>query len=142
MHFDIDKFIRMSEFEDSAGGRKKSAILGDVMEAVLGALYIDGGLDAARIAYDVFWKPRLEELSKYHRDSKTALQEWSQRKKRGTPSYKVIDAEGPAHAPAFTVEVEVAGFNPVKGVGKSKRSAQMQAARAFLIREGVWRDDE
>ncbi len=142
LHFGIDEFIMMSEWEEGAGGRKKKAILGDVMEALLGAIYVDGGLDAARIVYDRYWTPNLEDLSRYHRDAKTALQEWSQNKKLGTPDYTVLDADGPAHAPAFTIEVQVKGRKPAQGEGKSKRKAQMDAARNFLIREGIWNGDE
>jgi ribonuclease III len=142
LHFGIDEFIMMSEWEEGAGGRKKKAILGDVMEALLGALYIDGGLDAARIVYENYWTPNLEALSKSHRDAKTALQEWSQNKKLGTPDYNVLDADGPAHAPAFTIEVQVKGKKPARGEGASKRKAQMDAARNFLTREGIWSGDE
>jgi len=142
LFFGVNEFILMSEWEEGSGGRKKKAILGDVMEALLGALYIDGGLEAARQVFDQFWTPNLEALSKFHRDAKTALQEWSQNKKLGTPDYVVLDADGPAHAPAFTIEVQVKGKKPAQGQGKSKRKAQMEAARAFLIREGVWSEDE
>lgn len=134
----LDKLIKMSPQEESAGGRKKKAILGDVCEAFLGALYIDGGLKAARGAYDLFWTPNLDELSKGHRDPKTALQEWSQDKGKGTPQYDVTDSGGPAHAPAFVVEVKVKGFKPARGEGRSKRAAQMAAAKALLIRENIW----
>lgn len=142
LHFGLDKHIMMSAWEEDAGGRKKKAILGDVMEALLGALYVDGGLKAARGVYNQFWTPNFEALSKYHRDSKTALQEWSQQRKLGTPDYIVLEADGPAHSPAFAVEVRVKGRKTAQGHGKSKRKAQMAAARAFLIREGVWSDDE
>ncbi len=142
LHFGVDKYIRMSEWEAQSGGRKKKAILGDVMEALLGALYIDGGLEAARNIYDQFWTPNLEDLSKLHKDPKTALQEWSQNKKLGTPDYDVLEAEGPAHAPAFTVAVKVKGKKPAEGQGRSKREAQMEAARNFLVREKVWTEDE
>ncbi len=108
------------------------------MEALLGALYIDGGFVAARGVYDQFWTPNLEALSKFHRDAKTELQEWSQAKKIGTPDYNVLVADGPDHAPAFRIEVRVKGYVSAEGEGRSKRSAQMEAARAFLIREGVW----
>ncbi len=140
--FGLDDHVRMSSWEEGAGGRKKKAILGDVMEALLGALYVDGGLAAARGVYEQYWVPNLEELSKFHRDSKTALQEWTQRKKLGTPHYDVVEADGPAHAPAFTVKAKVKGFHPALGEGKSKRSAQMAAARAFLVREGIWNENE
>lgn len=142
LHFGVDKFILMSAWEEESGGRKKKAILGDVMEALLGAIYIDGGLEAARRIYDQFWTPRLEDLSKFHRDAKTALQEWSQSKKFGTPDYKLLNADGPAHSPAFKIEVQVKGRKPAQGEGKSKRKAQMEAARTFLIREGIWSEDE
>ena len=111
-------------------------------EAFLGALYIDGGLDAARKAFDFFWSPNLETLSRRHRDAKTTLQEWSQERGLGPPKYDVVNAEGPAHAPAFTIDVQVPGFEPVRAEGQSKRAAQMAAATAFLVREKVWIDDE
>ncbi|MFQ5563619.1 MAG: ribonuclease III [Parvularculaceae bacterium] len=136
--FGLDELIRMSAHEEDSGGRKKAAILGDVCEAFLGALYIDGGLTAARKAFDLYWTPNLEALSRRHRDAKTTLQEWSQERKLGPPDYDVVESEGPAHAPAFTVKVSVKGFAPASGEGRSKRGAEMKAAEAFLIREGVW----
>ncbi len=142
LYFGVDRFILMSEWEEGAGGRKKTAILGDVMEALLGALFIDGGLDAARRVYERYWTPNLEALARVHRDPKTELQEWSQRRKLGAPDYEVIDAEGPAHAPAFTVEARIKGFRPAAGEGRSKRAAQMAAARAFLVRENIWTDND
>lgn len=142
LHFGLDEFIMMSEWEAQSGGRKKKAILGDVMEALLGAIYIDGDLDAARGVFDQFWTPNLEDLSKLHKDPKTALQEWSQNRKLGTPDYDVIDSAGPAHAPDFTVAVRVKGLKPAHGEGRSKREAQMEAARALLVREGVWSEDD
>lgn len=142
LHFGVDRFIMMSSWEDSAGGRQKTAILGDVMEALLGALYVDGGLEAARVVFDRYWTPNLEDLSRIHRDPKTELQEWSQRRKLGAPDYHVTESAGPAHAPAFKVEARVKGFKPAEGEGRSKRAAQMDAARAFLIREKVWTDHD
>lgn len=138
----LDKLVKMSAQEEESGGRSKKAILGDVAEAFLGALYIDGGLDAARKAYDLFWTPNLEALSVQHRDAKTTLQEWSQERGLGAPKYEVVNSEGPAHAPAFTIDVAVKGFDPVRAEGQSKRAAQMAAARAFLVREKVWMADE
>lgn len=140
VHLGLDQLIRMSPHEDQAGGRAKVAILGDVCEAFLGALYIDGGLDAARVVFELFWQPNLEKLSIRHQDAKTALQEWSQMKKAGTPRYETLEETGPSHAPKFTVRVSVNGYKPVKGAGRSKRSAQMKAAEKFLLREGVWID--
>lgn len=140
--FGLDAALRLSPQEDAAGGRRKKAILGDVCEAFLGALFLDGGLDAAKRAYDQFWTPNLEALSRAHRDAKTTLQEWSQERRLGAPHYEVVSSGGPAHAPAFEIEVRVHGFDRATGEGKSKREAQMAAAEAFLIREGVWTDDD
>ncbi|GJL94726.1 MAG: ribonuclease 3 [Hyphococcus sp.] len=142
LHLGVDEYILMSEWEESSGGRKKKAILGDVMEALLGALYIDGGLEVARGVYDQYWTPNLERLARAHRDAKTALQEWSQQKKLGAPEYKVLNADGPDHAPAFKIEVRVKGFSPAVGEGTSKRKSQMAAARVFLTREKIWNEND
>lgn len=134
----IPDALRMAPSEAAAGGRDKTAILGDACEALLGALYIDGGLIAARAAFDVFWTPSLDELTARDKDPKTALQEWSQERRRGAPTYAVIERTGPDHGPTFVIEVAVPGFEVARGVGTSKRAAQMAAAEAFLEREGVW----
>ncbi|MEL6506345.1 MAG: ribonuclease III [Pseudomonadota bacterium] len=134
--------VRLSSYEEEAGGREKVAILGDVCEAFLGALYIDGGLEAAGRAFDLFWAPQLDVLAKRHRDAKTALQEWSQERKLGVPHYKVVARDGPAHQPSFKIEVQVEGFAAAHGGGSSKRGAQMKAAKAFLEREGIWGQDD
>lgn len=138
----LDRYIRMAPHEESSGGRGKSAILGDVCEALLGALYIDGGVEAARGVYDLYWTPNLEELSRAHRDPKTTLQEWSQELKRGTPQYAILSSDGPAHDPSFVAEVKVGGLKPAQGEGRSKREAQMAAAAALLLREGVWTEHD
>lgn len=138
----LDALLHLSAQEEEAGGRQKKTILGDVCEAFLGALYIDGGLNAARGAYDVFWTDNLDTLYRSHRDAKTALQEWSQNKGLGTPQYNVETADGPAHAPAFEISVSIKNYAPANGSGRSKRAAQMAAASAFLIREGVWSDHD
>ena len=142
LFFEVDKYMLLSEWEEQSGGRKKKAILGDVMEALLGAIYIDGGLEASRNVYDLFWTVNLEDLSRFHKDPKTTLQEWTQNKKLGTPHYEVVQSDGPAHAPAFKIEVQVKGFDPAAGEGKSKRAAQMDAARVFLAREKIWTNNE
>ena len=141
IHFGLDEQILMSSWEEESGGRQKNAILGDACEALLGALYIDGGLEAARKVYEDFWSVNFEKLSKAHRDPKTTLQEWAQGRRLGAPDYTVLEADGPAHDPAFTIEVRVKGFTPATGVGKSKRKAQMDAAKVFLKREGMWDGD-
>ena len=138
----LDAVMRLSPNEEEAGGRRKTNILGDVCEAFLGALYVDGGLEAARRAFDFYWPRNLKALYQRNRDAKTALQEWSQERKLGAPKYRLIDESGPAHRPHFVLEAAVEGFAPARGEGASKRAAQMDAAARFLIREGVWRADD
>ncbi len=141
LHWGLDRHMRLSPQEENSGGRRKTAILGDVCEAFLGALYIDGGLRAARRAFEPFWLENMERLLKRYQDAKTTLQEWSQDRRLGTPRYRVVDAEGPAHDPDFTIRVEIDGYEPAQGRGRSKRAAQAQAAEAFLLREGIWSDE-
>jgi len=140
--FAVPEALRMNPAEDAAGGREKTAILGDACEALLGAVYLDGGLDAARGAFERWWTPHLDELTKRAKDAKTALQEWSQELRLGTPTYSVIERFGPDHAPMFSIEVRVEKREPARGAGSSKRAAQMAAAEAFLVREGVWAAEE
>ena len=139
-HFDLGPALHMSSGEENNGGRDRDAILGDAMEALLGALYIDGGLEAARGTWDAFWGERLEDIAAGHRDPKTSLQEWAQAEGHGTPSYVDVRRKGPDHAPRFTVEVRAGKLEPEQGEGPSKRDAQADAALTILKREGVWRD--
>lgn len=136
--FQLPDFIRLSKSEEQAGGRDKIGILGDVCEALLGAVYIDGGLEAARMLYDAFWIPNFERLIRKYRDAKTELQEWAQSHGLDVPSYKELKREGPSHAPIFTIKVKVQGYDSAQAKGPSKREAQMEAAERFLVREGIW----
>lgn len=138
----LDQLVRMSAFEEEAGGRTKKAILGDVCEAFLGALFVDGGLEAAKRAFVLFWIPNFDKLARAHRDPKTVLQEWSQDKKLGVPAYKELARTGPAHKPEFEIQVTISTYQPIAAKGSSKRDAQTQAARLFLIRENLWNDND
>lgn len=137
-YFGLGPALYLSTGEDRAGGRDKDAILGDACEALLGALYIDGGFAAAKEAFRRYWDRHFEALLEGHRDAKTALQEWAQDKGHGTPRYVDVGRDGPDHAPVFAVCVEVHGLSPEKGDGTSKQAAQMMAAERLLRREGVW----
>ena len=128
----IDKDLIMAPSEDRSGGRRKSAILGDACEAVIAALYLDGGIEAARKFVVHHWQPLLSEVTGDLRDPKNALQEWAQGRKLGTPSYRIAKREGPDHAPRFTVEASVRGHEPASGEGASLRAAEQAAARALL----------
>lgn len=128
----LERFVRIS------GGRPTDSVLGDVCESVLGALYRDGGLAAARPVIERYWRPRLEAMSGPLRDAKTELQEWAHRRGFGTPVYAELLRSGPDHAPEFEIEVRVGDVAPGRGVGRSKREAEHAAASAVLRREGVW----
>jgi ribonuclease-3 len=123
----------LASSESQSGGRRKSGILADACEAVIAALYLDGGMEAAQRFFDCYWQDNFADISRDLRDPKTALQEWSQaRDGHPTPAYRLVAQDGPDHAPRFVVEVAVAGFDPMRGEGKSKREAEQAAARALL----------
>jgi ribonuclease-3 len=130
----IDRALVLAPSEERAGGRQKGAILGDACEAVIAALYLDGGISAARAFVVRYWQPLMLEVQGDLRDPKNVLQEWAQGRKHGMPVYRVTKREGPDHAPRFTVEVTVRGQDPGAGEGNSLRAAEQAAARDLLQR--------
>jgi ribonuclease-3 len=129
--------IRLGASESNAGGRGRTAILADVCEALVGAVFIDGGYQAASHLIARLWEPRLLAPARPLRDSKTVLQEWAQARGLPTPSYREVERRGPDHDPEFRVMVELPNHTPAEGVGRSKRAAEQAAAAAMLTREGV-----
>lgn len=129
---ELGDYVRMSAGEAGAGSRESRAILADCCEAVIGALYLDGGLEVAKRFVLRAWEPLIEAQDHPPSDSKTALQEWAQGQGHGLPRYRQVRREGPPHRPVFTVEVVVVGMDPVEGTGNSKRGAEQAAARALL----------
>jgi ribonuclease-3 len=133
----LSAHVLLAASEAASGGRKKTAILGGVCEAVIAALYFDGGLETARHFILCYWADAFAELSNDMRDPKTMLQEWAQsraRASRGAPVYRLVKREGSDHAPRFVVEVSVAGEGSETGEGRSKQEAQQSAAKAMLAR--------
>ncbi len=129
----------LARAETASGGRGKAVILAGACEAVIAALYLDGGLPAAKQFIDRYWTDLVAALGSEMRDAKTALQEWSQaRKGGGVPVYKVVGREGPDHAPQFVVEVTVSGHDAQTGHGGSKREAEQDAAGKMLAHVGKW----
>jgi len=124
--------LTLSHGEDNAGGRDNPGLLADACEAVIGAMFVDGGFDAARRFVRQNWMPLLTELSAPPKDAKTRLQEWAQAQGLPLPSYVVTGQDGPAHSPDFLVQVQVQGHAPQMGRGSSKRVAEQAAAAAFL----------
>lgn len=127
----------VSRSEEAGGGRDKETILADACEAVIAALYLDGGLKAAREFIEKYWADEFESVAEVPQDAKTALQEWAAASKRGSPRYTVTERSGPDHAPRFTVEASVQGYPPSQGEGGSKREAERAAAAALLAAAGV-----
>lgn len=134
----LGDFLVMSASEADSGGRGKQTILGDACEAVLGAVFLDGGFDAARKIIRALWAGFSDDESVPLRDAKSALQEWAQGRGLALPEYIEIDRQGPDHSPRFTTRVEVNGVAPARGQGESKRAAEQSAAAALLHREGIW----
>ena len=130
--------LRLSASASKIGARDSDTVLGDACEALIGALYIDGGLETARAFFLANWKLNFERLDAPHaRDPKTQLQEWAQGRGLPLPQYRVISRAGPDHAPCFTVEVFVEGYEPERAEGRSKQEAEKAAAQVMLLkREG------
>lgn len=139
MALDVGAAIRLGIGEAQSGGRTRAAILGDVCEALIGAIHLDGGIDAARRFVRTNWEARMQAWRGTMRDAKTTLQEWAQGKGIGTPAYAIVGKHGPDHAPLFDIEVTIGSLAPQRGEGKTRRDAEQLAAAAVLVREGVWK---
>jgi ribonuclease III len=131
----IGEHVRLGRRETADGIHLSVGVLGDVMEALIAAIYLDGGLEAARALILRLWEPHME--ARARKDSKTYLQEWALGQAFAIPGYRVVSQEGPHHAPVFAVEVKVDGRPAAIGEGPTKRSAEQAAASAFLKREGI-----
>jgi ribonuclease-3 len=129
--------LRLSGSETKTGGRDKDSILAGACEALMAAIYQDGGIDAARTAFADLWSEALldDPAAVLRRDPKTALQEWAQGRGKPLPRYAVARRSGPDHQPVFTVTVEVEGLDPEQGQGRSRQEAEKAAAAALLERE-------
>lgn len=128
----LGNWITMSRGEEDAGGRENAAILADVCEAVLGAVYLDGGLAPAKAFIESQWSVIMEEDTAPPKDAKTALQEWAQQRGKPLPVYETVGSQGPDHNPVFTVQVTVQGLPAVRASGSSKRVAAQAAAQELL----------
>lgn len=128
----LGAYLRMSKGEADSGGRDNPAMLADVCEAVIGAIYRDAGLATAHAFVTRHWTPLLHQNRKPPQDAKTALQEWAQARGLPLPNYSERARSGPAHEPCFTVAVQVSGYGEMTGEGRSKRFAEQTAARRML----------
>jgi ribonuclease-3 len=130
----LGEVLKLGRSEMISGGRRKEALLGDAMEAVIAAVYLDAGFDAARSLILQLWGPRIMAVEADARDAKTSLQEWAQGRGMAPPTYTEAAREGPDHQPIFTVRVTLADGKTEQARAGSKRQAEQMAARALLAR--------
>ena len=137
---DLAPCLRLSRGEQDAGGRNNPGLLANACEAVIGAIHLDGGFEAARNVVIRLWEPLVARYETPPKDAKTLLQEWAQQNGRALPRYRETDRAGPPHAPTFCIEVSVDGLEPATATGSSKRGAERAAAETMLTRVGLWND--
>src|SRR4051812_48338324 len=132
----LDRAVQLSPSEAAAGAARSPAILADVLEAVIAAIYLDAGFAASFAFVERWWGPRLADMERPPRDPKTLLQEWAQGRGLPLPEYRLLGTTGPDHAWQFTIAVPVAGHNEASATASSKRAAETAAAASLLERLG------
>lgn len=126
--------LKLGRSEMMSGGRRKQTLLGDAMEAVIAAVYLDAGFDAARDMILRLWGERVHQVEEDARDPKTSLQEWAQARKLPPPQYELVSRSGPDHAPVFTILARLENGETQEASATSKRQAEQAAAGALLAR--------
>ena len=127
----VGQALHMDKGEEMTGGREKPSVLADAMEAILAAVYLDGGMEEARKIVQTHW-PRPEEVQRPMQDSKGALQEYLQKDGGDAPTYRIIGQDGPPHDRRFTAEVLLHDRVLAQGAGRTKKQAEQAAALAAL----------
>ena len=133
---ELGSVLKIGRSEMLSGGRRKDALLGDGMEAVIAAIYKDGGFEVAKTIIINLWGDRIKNVKVDARDAKTMLQEWAQARGQNPPNYEVISRSGPDHAPDFLVKVILASGETSEAMAGSKRQAEQMAAKALLQKIG------
>lgn len=130
----LGEFLLLGKGEDSSGGRDKDSLLADSYEALVGAIFLDGGFDAVSVVIEAHFNPIMESIraSGLERDYKTRLQEWTQSEMRGTPTYRMVGESGPDHKKMFQVQLLIGDQEYSQGEGKSKKEAEQDAARMAI----------
>ncbi|PJE30602.1 Ribonuclease 3 [Pseudooceanicola marinus] len=131
---ELGAVLKLGRSEQMSGGRRKQALLGDAMEAVIAAVYLDAGFDAAKAMILRLWGQRIKDVEEDARDAKTALQEWAQARRQPPPAYVELAREGPDHAPVFTIAARLKSGEEAQAQATSKRAAEQQAAARLLAR--------
>ncbi|MBN8186867.1 ribonuclease III [Salipiger thiooxidans] len=129
---DLGAALKLGRSEMMSGGRRKMALLGDAMEAVIAAVYLDAGFGTAKALVLRLWGDRIARVEEDARDAKTSLQEWAQARGMAPPSYTEVAREGPDHAPVFTIEARLENGAAARATAGSKRKAEQQAASGLL----------
>ncbi len=137
---DLGSEMNLGESEARTGGAEKEAILGDVTEAVIGAIYCDGGLGKAYEFVERMFEEFLAGGHANKADAKTTLQEWAQARGLEPPTYTQVERTGPDHAPEFTIAVRLGDFDKLTATGPSKKIAEHKAAELFLVQQKVWKE--
>ncbi len=130
----LGEVLKLGRSEMMSGGRRRDALLGDAMEAVIAAVYMDAGFDAARALVLRLWGARIGGVAQDARDAKSSLQEWAQGRGMAPPAYVELERSGPDHQPIFTVEVRLENGEAERAEAGSKRIAEQSAAKALLAR--------
>lgn len=133
----LGEALMLSDSEEENDGRRNPSSLEDACEALIGAIYLDAGFEAARGFVMQHWRHLAESLSEPPKDAKTALQEWAQGRGLPLPQYTLLREEGPSHAPLFTIEVSVQDQGRAEASAPSKKAAEREAAAALLARLGA-----
>jgi ribonuclease-3 len=128
----VPPHIRLGKQARDDGAQQSDNVLGDVMEAIIGAVYLDHGLLVTRDLVERLWRPLLESANGAPKHPKSELQEWCATHGRKVPEYVITKKEGPPHAMRFEITVTVKGFPPVTATANSKQAAETGAAQAFL----------
>lgn len=134
----LDELIRGAAALKSQKAAPARSYLSDAVEALIAAIFIDGGFEAARAFILRYWEARADLVVDKPRNPKSELQEWLAQNGHSRPEYAIVGREGPDHEPVFTVSVSVQGFDPSLATGRSRQTAEEAAATAFLVREGVY----
>lgn len=135
--WDVPPHLRLAVGGAFPRARQNVSLLADVCEAIVGAVYVDAGHEAAAAVVRAAFEPRMRAPQRPLRDAKTTLQEWAHARGLPNPGYELVEMTGPDHAPVFTISTQVDGFEPCMGKGASKRTAEQDAAAQFLAREGA-----
>lgn len=134
---ELGKYMKFSDSEKAAGGAENDNILADGVEALLGALYLDGGIEKCRALVEKYWTGRFDQMVAPPQHPKTQVQEWAQGQGLPLPLYEISDRSGPDHAPVFIIKLSVEGFEPVTAEGRSRQAAEKEAAAAFIAKQKI-----